>query len=326
MTRHPDARPSEHALHEPFLVARAVADDLAPHERDAADALLRDCSECASLAADLRAVSAALATGLPRPTRPRDFRLTPDQVASARGSRLGRAAAALAGPRLRLIQPLGAAALSMGIAVAVLGTMLATPFGGGAGTPDTDRFAGSAAASSPAPAQRQEAAAATTAAAATAAAAETTAAETAAASPAGSGGGDSGPAEGGGSPTHAIDTAGGERPVPTTGALPPGPATPPGAEQGGSTRGPSEPAVSPLAASPAATQVAARDQDPGGGAGATAGDEPTGGALQAAPPSNAPAAPSPAPLLIGLALASIGALLLAAGWLARRLGRDRLLR
>ncbi len=82
-----DPRPAQggaHASHDLFVIAAAADRDADPTARAVAEAQARDCAECASLLADLQAISTGLAT-LPRELpAPRDFRLTPDRAASLR--------------------------------------------------------------------------------------------------------------------------------------------------------------------------------------------------------------------------------------------------
>jgi hypothetical protein len=89
----PDPRPtSDHAGHDRWLVVRWITDpaDLTPTETTAARALLTGCADCASLASDLEIISRATLSSVV-PSRPRDFRITPEQAASAQGGVLDRA-------------------------------------------------------------------------------------------------------------------------------------------------------------------------------------------------------------------------------------------
>ena len=69
-----------HAEHDPLVVAALLDPDLAPGEREARDALIASCPDCAALHADLLALATAT-TDLPTPARPRDFRLTAEDAA-----------------------------------------------------------------------------------------------------------------------------------------------------------------------------------------------------------------------------------------------------
>lgn len=72
-----------HADHDPLLVAGLLDGDTSPAERTAAEALVRECPECAALHADLLALSSAT-RALPVPARPRDFTLTAADAARLR--------------------------------------------------------------------------------------------------------------------------------------------------------------------------------------------------------------------------------------------------
>ena len=125
-TRPPRRIPSDHARHDRLLVARLAADDAYPSEITDALALVEGCSQCADLAADIRLLRAA-ATDLPTPRRPRDFRLTPEQAEALRGSAFERLLRRMAGPGLGALRPVAGVALSLGLALAVVGTSLPAP-------------------------------------------------------------------------------------------------------------------------------------------------------------------------------------------------------
>ncbi|MBX3031517.1 MAG: hypothetical protein KF809_15330 [Chloroflexi bacterium] len=116
---------AEHASHDRWLVVRAATDpaDLTPDETVEARRLLRDCIECTTLASDLGIISHAMAT-LPVPARPRDFRITPEQAASARGSLLTRLGRWIAAPRQAVLRPVAGAALAMGLVLVVVSPMV----------------------------------------------------------------------------------------------------------------------------------------------------------------------------------------------------------
>ncbi|MFM2105449.1 MAG: hypothetical protein RL338_481 [Chloroflexota bacterium] len=113
------ARPADHAAHDEIRVVAFACGDLADRDADAVAALVERCPECARLASDVAAIRAEIA-GLPAPTRSRDFRLRPADLAAARGPRglLGR----LAAPRLAFAAPLGSALAALGLAGLLLGT------------------------------------------------------------------------------------------------------------------------------------------------------------------------------------------------------------
>jgi hypothetical protein len=128
-----DVRPgsqlaSDHAGHDRWLVVRFTTDpvDLTPDETVAARALLSACPDCAALAADLGVISDAVATSV-MPSRPRDFRLTPDQAASAHGSVLDRIRRWLGSPRAAVLRPLAGAAVPIGLVLVLVSPMLRPP-------------------------------------------------------------------------------------------------------------------------------------------------------------------------------------------------------
>lgn len=118
----PDPRPApDHAGHDRWLVVRWTTDpaDLTAAETAQARTLLADCAECAALSADLQAISHATATSVV-PTRPRDLRLTPQQLDAARGSVLDRVRRWFASPGSFAVRPLAGAALAIGIMLVVV--------------------------------------------------------------------------------------------------------------------------------------------------------------------------------------------------------------
>jgi hypothetical protein len=106
---------SEHATHDPELVAAYAAGDATGSDLVAAAGLVAGCSECAALHRDLRAIMTALPK-LPAPVRPRDFRLAPDQARALRPSGLRRLLAPLAGARFAFAGPAGAGLAALGLA------------------------------------------------------------------------------------------------------------------------------------------------------------------------------------------------------------------
>jgi hypothetical protein len=109
-----------HAAHDRLLIASSADPDLTASERRAADDLIASCADCRALAADLRTFSTVAASDLPRPVRPRDFRITPDQARQARGSVFTRFLERLAAPGLGILQPVGGLAAALGLALIVL--------------------------------------------------------------------------------------------------------------------------------------------------------------------------------------------------------------
>ena len=129
----PDLR--SHASHDPGLIAAYAAGDTTGEDLARATELVDACPACADLAADLRAIAAALpATALPR--RRRDFRLDPATAARHRRAGWRRLLAPLGGPRFAFAAPLGTGLAALGLAGLLLGSVPGIlPGGGTAGTP-----------------------------------------------------------------------------------------------------------------------------------------------------------------------------------------------
>jgi hypothetical protein len=112
---------ADHQQHDTLLVAQFVAGDpLEPERQAEARHVLASCAACAALAADLPAISRAVAQE-PVPPRRRDFRLTPEQAADLRGNVLTRFMRRLSLPRSRAFQPAAAGVLSIGLLFMVAG-------------------------------------------------------------------------------------------------------------------------------------------------------------------------------------------------------------
>jgi hypothetical protein len=113
---------AEHRRHDRLLVARFAVGDVAfGQDHEAAD-LVRRCSECAALAADIKAISGSVAK-LPAAPRPRDFRLTTEQAANLRGSRLDRWLRTITSSGWATVRPVAAVALSVGMVMSVVGVL-----------------------------------------------------------------------------------------------------------------------------------------------------------------------------------------------------------
>lgn len=126
---------AEHRRHDRLLVARFAVGDAAFGQEHEAQELVRRCSECAALAADITAISKSVAK-VPAPPRPRDFRITQDQAANLRGSRLDRWLRSITGSGWSTVRPVAAVALSVGMVMSVVGFM--PVIGGGAGPSTND--------------------------------------------------------------------------------------------------------------------------------------------------------------------------------------------
>lgn len=116
----------DHEQHDALLVAQLAAGDaLEPDQHQQASWLVANCGACAELAADLRAVSRAVAWE-PVPPRRRDLRVSPDQAERARGSFLDRFVRRLAMPQSNALRPAAAGVMSLGLLFMVAGA--AWPF------------------------------------------------------------------------------------------------------------------------------------------------------------------------------------------------------
>jgi len=116
----------DHRNHDQSLIAAHAAGDAEGADLDQARDLVAACAECAALHHDLRAISAAL-PAMPAPTRPRDFRLTPEQADSLRPAGWRRLLAPLAGPRFAFAAPLGGSLAALGIAGILVAGAASTP-------------------------------------------------------------------------------------------------------------------------------------------------------------------------------------------------------
>jgi hypothetical protein len=135
-------RPNEHDLHERLLIVRFATDDeLELGEAARARALVASCPGCATLASDVKAISRATAASL-TPSRPRDFRLTPEQAAAAHGSRIRRWLGGLTSPGMGTLRPLAGAAVALGLLLVVAGGGVP---GFGSASPARDSSTGAAA-------------------------------------------------------------------------------------------------------------------------------------------------------------------------------------
>lgn len=128
-----DPRPTHHD-HDPLLIAAHAAGDLSGRDEDRALHLLADCPTCSGLAADIRALSVAVAE-LPVPARRRDFTLSPDDAARLRPGGWRGLLQLAAGPRFSLAGPLGATFASLGVAGLLLVGAPAMDLGGAAAAP-----------------------------------------------------------------------------------------------------------------------------------------------------------------------------------------------
>ncbi|HUP83679.1 MAG TPA: hypothetical protein VM284_05775 [Candidatus Limnocylindria bacterium] len=101
-------------------MARFAVGDAAFGQEHEAQELVRRCSECAALAADIAAISKSVAK-MPAPPRQRDFRLTTEQAEQLRGSRFDRWLRTITGSGWTTVRPVAAVALSVGMVMSVVG-------------------------------------------------------------------------------------------------------------------------------------------------------------------------------------------------------------
>ena len=91
--------------------------------------LVDNCDGCASLAADIQLISAKTAD-LPAATRPRDFRITPEQADKLRGSWFDRLMRGFSSPGWSVVRPVAAASLAIGMVLIVVGALPISLTGG----------------------------------------------------------------------------------------------------------------------------------------------------------------------------------------------------
>jgi hypothetical protein len=120
----PPARPPvHHEQHDALLIAQlAAGDPLTDDQQQLAARLVAQCDACASLAADLRAISAAVAWE-PLPPRRRDFRIDAERAERLRGSPLRRFLRRLSLPETNALRPAAAGILSIGLLFMVAGAV-----------------------------------------------------------------------------------------------------------------------------------------------------------------------------------------------------------
>jgi hypothetical protein len=118
--------PSRHAAHErhdALLVSQlASGDPLDPWQLRDAELLVSSCRECASLAADLRALSRVVPWEPVAPRR-RDFRITSADADRLRGSAFSRLLRRISLPETGTLRPAAFGALSIGLLFVVAGTV-----------------------------------------------------------------------------------------------------------------------------------------------------------------------------------------------------------
>ena len=152
-----DSGSTDHGTHDELLVTRFVAGDVTAAEAEQARGLIAGCPTCSLLAADLAAISQAMAD-LPQPRRTRDFRLSDTGAAALtpggfRGllSRLGLGADSRRPGWLRALQPAAGALVAVGLVMAIVTSPAGQLATGGASTSrETALSAGGSPAGAPA--------------------------------------------------------------------------------------------------------------------------------------------------------------------------------
>jgi hypothetical protein len=121
-----------HPTHDPALIAASVDDVLTVDERRTVDTWLAACSACSELRADLVAIAAANKT-LPTPARPRDYRLTEQDVARVGQARWRQLLAWIGGSRDGVTRPLAAGLMTLGLVGILISGAPSLSFGSSAG-------------------------------------------------------------------------------------------------------------------------------------------------------------------------------------------------
>jgi anti-sigma factor RsiW len=121
-----------HPTHDPALIAASVDDVLTVDERRTVDTWLAACSACSELRADLVAIAAANKT-LPTPARPRDYRLTEQDVARVGQARWKQLLAWIGGSRDGVTRPLAAGLMTLGLVGILISGAPSLSFGSSAG-------------------------------------------------------------------------------------------------------------------------------------------------------------------------------------------------
>ena len=128
---HEQPNSSDHAQHDPLVVAAFADRGATGDEADLARAQIATCAECAALHTDL--VNLATATlQLPPIERPRDFRLRPVDAQRLRPNLVRRLFGSFGTPRDGFSRPLAAGLTTLGLAGLMLGILPGTLSLGGA--------------------------------------------------------------------------------------------------------------------------------------------------------------------------------------------------
>ena len=124
--------PQSHERHDRYLVAALAADDLERDVRAEAESLVRSCTDCALLLADLRSIASAT-HALPPVPRSRDFRITAADAARLRPAGWRALLDAIGGARAAFSRPLAVGLTTLGL-VGILATAIPGTLTGGLGS------------------------------------------------------------------------------------------------------------------------------------------------------------------------------------------------
>ena len=129
--RTPAHASSRHDAHDVLLIAALADRDpgaLRSFDREHAERWIATCPDCAALHADLLALAAA-APSAAIPTRPRDFRLTPEQAAHLRPNAWRRFIGAVGSSRDVFTRPLAIGLTTLGLAGLLVAAIPTLSFG-----------------------------------------------------------------------------------------------------------------------------------------------------------------------------------------------------
>jgi hypothetical protein len=112
-----------HRDHDELLIVRAASNDAASGDEQLARRQLAACEDCRALFEDVAAIRAATVANVLRvPTRPRSFRIPPEDFERVRTPAWRRWLGRLGAPSFDLVRPLSTVVAGLGLAVAVLGS------------------------------------------------------------------------------------------------------------------------------------------------------------------------------------------------------------
>jgi uncharacterized protein YjeT (DUF2065 family) len=125
--------PDDHARHDRLLVIRFLENDneLRPAELEQTRRLIASCAHCAALGRELQLISDSM-INMALPSRPRDFRITPQQAAALESGGLRRFFRRPPRFGFELLRPLAGAAVAIGLLLVVAGSLPMAQSGAGA--------------------------------------------------------------------------------------------------------------------------------------------------------------------------------------------------